>query len=90
MNYPDTLLPKEIIMPLSAARKPTNLTLDSKLLSDAKALNVNLSRAAEEGVRAAVIQARKEQWLSENAGALESSNTFIERRGLPLERYRKF
>lgn len=77
-------------MPSSAVRKPTNLTLDSQLLSDAKALKVNLSRAAEDGVRVAVVQARKEQWLSENSDALESSNTFIERQGLPLERYRQF
>ena len=77
-------------MPPSPVRKPTNLTLDSDLLSDAKALNVNLSRAAEEGVRAAVIQAREEQWRAENAAALESSNTFVDKHGLPLDRYRQF
>ncbi len=74
----------------SPARKPTNLTLDSDLLSDAKALNVNLSRAAEEGVRAAVLRAREEQWRAENATALESSNAFVDKHGLPLDRYRQF
>lgn len=77
-------------MPPSTVRKPTNLTLDSDLLSDAKALNVNLSRAAEDGVRAAVIQAREEQWRTENAAALESSNTFVDKHGLPLDRFRQF
>ncbi len=77
-------------MPSSPVRKPTNLTLDSNLLSDAKALNVNLSRAAEEGVRAAVTKAREEQWRAENAAALESSNTFVDKHGLPLGRYRQF
>ena len=66
-------------MPPAPVRKPTNLTLDSNLLSDAKALNVNLSRAAEEGIRAAVTKAREEQWRAENAAALESSNTFVDR-----------
>lgn len=39
-------------------RKPTNLSLDSALLSEAKALKMNLSRAAEEGVRRAVAAAK--------------------------------
>lgn len=77
-------------MPPTPVRKPTNLTLDSALLSDAKALNVNLSRAAEEGVRAAVVQARAEQWRAENSTAIESSNSFVEQHGLPLDRYRQF
>ncbi|WP_298921039.1 type II toxin-antitoxin system CcdA family antitoxin [uncultured Roseobacter sp.] len=77
-------------MPHSPVRKPINLTLDSDLLSDAKALNVNLSRAAEDGVRAAVIRAREEQWRAENAAALASSNTFVNKHGLPLDRYRQF
>lgn len=71
-------------------RKPTNLSLDSALLSEAKALKVNLSRAAEEGVRAAVIAAKSERWKAENAAALRSSNSYVERHGLPLERYRQF
>ena len=71
-------------------RKPTNLSLDSALLSEAKALQVNLSRAAEEGVRAAVIAAKSERWKAENAAALRSSNSYVERHGLPLERYRQF
>ncbi|MEP5761268.1 MAG: type II toxin-antitoxin system CcdA family antitoxin [Litoreibacter sp.] len=72
------------------SRKPTNLSLDSLLLTEAKALKVNLSRAAEEGVRAAVAVAKSEQWRSENAEALESSNSYVEKHGLPLGRYRNF
>ena len=71
-------------------RKPTNLSLDSALLSEAKELQVNLSRAAEEGVRAAVTAAKSERWKAENAEALKSSNSYVERHGLPLEGYRQF
>lgn len=71
-------------------RKPTNLSLDPALLSEARALNVNLSRAAEEGVRVAVSQARSAAWRAENAAALDSSNAYVEANGLPLERYRQF
>ncbi len=72
------------------SRKPTNLSLDSVLLSEAKALKVNLSRAAEEGVRVAVLAAKAERWKTENAAALRSSNAYVERHGLPLESFRQF
>lgn len=72
------------------ARKPTNLSLDSALLSEAKDLKVNLSRAAEEGVRLAVNSAKARQWKSENAAALRSSNAYVERHGLPLDGFRQF
>ncbi|SLN76318.1 type II toxin-antitoxin system CcdA family antitoxin [Ruegeria meonggei] len=72
------------------SRKPTNLSLDSVLLSEAKELKVNLSRAAEDGVRVAVAAAKAEQWKSENAAALRSSNSYVERHGLPLESFRQF
>ncbi len=71
-------------------RKPTNLSLDPELLSEARALKVNLSRAAEEGVRMAVAEARAQQWKAENAGALESSNAYVDEHGLPLDRHRQF
>lgn len=71
-------------------RKPTNLSLDKDLLSEAKALNINLSRAAEEGVRRAVADAKAAEWREANAEALESSNSYVETQGLPLDRYRAF
>ncbi len=71
-------------------RKPTNLSLDSALLTEARALNVNLSRAAEEGLRAAVAAAKAAQWRAENAEALLSSNSYVERHGLPLDGFRQF
>ena len=72
------------------ARKPTNLSLDSLLLAEAKALKVNLSSAAEAGVRSAVAVAKAEQWQLENAPALESSNAYVEKHGLPLDGFRQF
>ncbi len=72
------------------SRKPTNLSLDSLLLAEAKELRVNLSRAAEEGVRSAVAAAKAEQWKAENAAALRSSNSYVEKHGLPLDRFRQF
>jgi antitoxin CcdA len=64
--------------------------MDASLLIEAKALKVNLSRAAEEGVRHAVATAKAEHWKAENASALRSSNSYVEKHGLPLDEYRQF
>jgi antitoxin CcdA len=77
--------------PMNAhTRKPTNLSLDAALLAEAKELKVNLSRAAEEGVRRAVSAAKSEHWKAENAAALRSSNAYVEKHGLPLDSFRQF
>lgn len=72
------------------ARRATNLTLDQALVADARALGVNLSRAAEAGLREAVREARAVTWRRENAQAIASSNAWVEEYGLPLERHRPF
>jgi len=73
-----------------SARKATNVTLDAALLHEARTHGVNLSRAAEDGLRAAVESARKEAWQRENRAMLEASNRWIETNGLPLEAHRLF
>lgn len=73
-----------------SARKPTNLSLDSALLKEAKALGINVSRSAEAGIAEAVRQHKRYKWLQENAGALASSNDYVEANGLPLARHRQF
>lgn len=71
-------------------RKPTNLSLDAELLHDARALGVNVSRAAEDGLRAAVKVARAQAWRAENAEAIASANAWVEANGLPLAAFRQF
>lgn len=72
------------------ARRSTSMTLDAALLDEAKALGVNISRAAEQGVAAALKAARAEAWKRENAEAIKNYNTWIEENGLPLAEYRVF
>lgn len=72
------------------SRKPTNLSLDSVLLKEAKALGINISRSAEMGIAEAVKLHQQENWLKENAEALASSNAYVEAKGLPLARHRQF
>ena len=71
-------------------RKATNVSLSPELLEEAREYQINLSRAAEEGVRQALKLARREQWLKENAEAIEGWNKYIEANGLPLARFRMF
>ncbi len=77
-------------MPQMSPRKATNLTLDATLVGSARELGVNLSQAAEDGIRRAVAQARADHWRLENHAALDSSNEFVEANGLPLEKWRLF
>ncbi|WP_313602986.1 type II toxin-antitoxin system CcdA family antitoxin [Rhizobium sp.] len=76
-------------MPTSA-RKAANLSLDSTLLAQARELDINLSRAAEDGIAKAVKAERERRWLEENAEAIRVYNEYIEKNGLPLDEYRTF
>jgi antitoxin CcdA len=68
-----------------AAKKATNVSLAEGLLAEAKALRINVSQAAEAGVARAVAEKRAELWLQENRQAIESSNAYVDKHGLPLE-----
>ena len=51
---------------------------------------INVSRAAEAGLREAVRKAKAAEWQRENAEAIVSANAWVEANGLPLARYRQF
>ncbi len=71
------------------ARRATNLSIDSALLQEARALQVNLSRAAENGIAEATAKAKAEVWKRENRAAVESSNDYVRENGLPLAKVRQ-
>ena len=71
-------------------RRPTNLSLDAELVADAHRLGLNLSRAAEQGLRHAIAAEETRRWIAENRDALLSSNAYVEKHGLPLAKYRMF
>lgn len=74
----------------SSRKRATNVSLDAALLSEAKALGVNISRACDRGLALQIAEERGKRWLKENKTALESSNAYVERHGLPLARHRRF
>lgn len=74
----------------TATKKATNVSLAENLLAEAKALRINVSQAAESGLAKAVAEKRAELWVKENAKAFDCWNDYIEKNGLPLEKYRSF
>jgi antitoxin CcdA len=73
-----------------APKRATNVSLNESLLAEAREFQINVSRAAERGVAQAIMEKRAELWLLENKAALDSSNEYVEKHGLPLARYRQF
>lgn len=71
-------------------KRATNLTIDPALLDEARRLNINLSATFEASLRDAVRREKAARWLEENRAAIQSSNEWVERHGLPLEKYRQF
>ena len=80
MNAPDRPAP----------RRATNLHLETDLVDEARSLGVNLSRAAEAGLRRAVAEEEARRWREENREAMLSCNAWVEEHGLPLAKYRMF
>lgn len=75
---------------MTHTRRATNLSLDAALLDEAKELKINLSQAAQLGIQAAVSLEKARRWREENADAIRSMNDWVEKNGLPLEKYRQF
>jgi antitoxin CcdA len=72
------------------SRRAANLSIDSALIDEAKGLNINISRAAELGIRRALAAEKAKRWAEENAEVVRSNNEYIARHGLPLRKYRSF
>ena len=71
-------------------RKSTSLSLDSELVDRAKAVGVNLSRAAEAGIEQDVRKAEAERWKAENRAAFDAYDRFVDKQGILLSGHRMF
>jgi antitoxin CcdA len=71
-------------------KKSANLSVDSKLLDDAKRLNLNLSQVFEAGLDLAIRQRQREDWLKKNQSALDAYNDYVEKRGVFSNGLRSF
>ena len=71
-------------------RRATNVSLDQELVKAARELDINLSRACEQGLAREIKATREARWLEENAEAIASWNDYVRKNGLPLAKYRRF
>ena len=74
--------------PSSALKKPTNVTIRSDLLEQARELKINLSQEFEKHLAELVRRQRGEQWKRENREAIKAYNKFVEENGIWSDEYR--
>jgi antitoxin CcdA len=73
-----------------APKKPTNLSLNSKVLEMARELGMNVSATVDALLAEEVRKRYWERWNEENKEAIAHYNARIEKEGLPLARYRTY
>jgi antitoxin CcdA len=66
----------------NAPKKPTNLTVNSDLLSQAKEMKINLSATLENALADALKTRKQEIWKEENKEAINSYNEHVTEFGL--------
>ena len=74
--------------PSNALKKPTNVTIRSDLLDEARALKINLSQEFEQHLSEVVRKQRGEQWKRENREAIKAYNKFVEENGIWSDEFR--
>ncbi len=71
-------------------KRPTNLSLNSKVLDAARELGMNVSATVDALLAEEVKRRYWERWNEANKEAIAHYNARIEREGLPLARHRPF
>jgi len=72
----------------TALKKPTNVSINSELLADAREFGLNLSAELEERLTETVRKRRAEQWLRDNREAIQAYNKFVEENGIWSDEFR--
>ena len=69
--------------------KPANLSVNAALLDEAKALDINLSRAFEHHLAELVSRKREEAWQTENGEGIDAYNRLVQKHGVFGDKWRK-
>ena len=75
---------------LEGPKKATNVSLSAALVDEARTLGINVSEACQNGLATEVKKARWARWKDDNRAAIEASNDYVRKHGLPLAKYRLF
>lgn len=71
-------------------KRPTNLSLNAKVLDMARELGMNVSQTVDTLLAQEVQRRYWERWNEQNKDAIAAYNERVEREGLPLAKYRTF
>ncbi len=74
----------------NAPKKPTNVSINSDLLQQAKEHHINLSQALEIRLAEILRDEKRRNWLEENREAMEEYNQRIETDGVFSDGLRRF
>jgi antitoxin CcdA len=78
------------IFDTEAPKKPTNVSINSDLLTKAKKLKINLSATLEASLIEVVSGKQREIWKKENKAAIKAYNQMIEENGVFSDDLRHF
>jgi antitoxin CcdA len=74
----------------SASKKAANLSINSDLLNQAKALQINLSATLEQALIEVIRDKQRHQWLQDNQQAILQYNQRVETEGCFSDGLRNF
>jgi antitoxin CcdA len=75
---------------VNITKKATNITLSSDVLSEAKALGINISQSCDQFLRELVRTERERGWQQDNADFIAAYNQTVTDEDLPLDAWRPF
>ncbi|MGX5845615.1 type II toxin-antitoxin system CcdA family antitoxin [Mesorhizobium sp. PL10] len=75
---------------MADAQSSLKLSIELPLIEEAEALGINIAHAAEADTVKAIAAEKTRRWQEENKDAIDSSNDYVRRNGLPLAKYRPF
>lgn len=75
---------------VGTARRPTNITLPSDLITDCRRYGINMSQVCEASLREHLRKERERRWQDEHATFIAEFNELVEQEGLPLAQFRAF
>jgi len=75
---------------VNTTKKATNITLSSDVLTEAKALGINISQSCDQFLRELVRNERERRWQQDNADFIAAYNQTVADEGLPLDSWRSF
>ena len=74
----------------NATKKPTNLSINSDLLTKSRELKINLSATLERALERELRATEREIWLKENQQAIDAYNKLVDEEGVFSDGLRSF